>query len=168
MTEPSDSGLFEPPGVVWQRVSPALAVVRRAGLLLLLTPLAAAVVVVAALDLLPRGIWMVLLVAILTLAAWGWWVIGRAVSRIGYAEQDDELYVTRGALFRKLVVVPYGRMQFVDVQAGPLDQLLGIAQVHVHTASPITGAVVPGLPREEAARLRDRLTVSGETKASGL
>lgn len=160
--------LFGPPGVVWQRVSPRLAVVRR-GLLVL-----AAVVVAVALALATRVLGLtgtvlaVALAVLLVVVGWLWWLVGRSVARWGYAESDDELYVTRGALFRKLVVVPYGRMQFVDVQAGPLDQLNGIAQVHVHTASPVTGAVIPGLPAEEAARLRDRLTASGETRTAGL
>jgi membrane protein YdbS with pleckstrin-like domain len=71
-------------------------------------------------------------------------------------------------MFRTLVVVPYGRMQFVDVQAGPVEQLAGIASVHLHTASPGTSARIPGLPAEEAARLRDRLTAMGESWAAGL
>jgi membrane protein YdbS with pleckstrin-like domain len=64
--------------------------------------------------------------------------------------------------------VPYGRMQYVDVEAGPLDQANGIAKLHLHTASPGTTAVIPGLAAEEAARLRDRLTARGESRAAGL
>jgi len=64
--------------------------------------------------------------------------------------------------------VPYGRMQYVDVEAGPLDQLFKIANVHLHTASPGTSARIPGLPAGEAARLRDRLTSQGEAQAAGL
>ena len=79
-----------------------------------------------------------------------------------------ELYITRGALVRTFVAVPYGRMQYVDVNAGPLDRILRIATVHLHTASPGTTAVIPGLPAGEAARLRDRLTELGEARAAGL
>jgi membrane protein YdbS with pleckstrin-like domain len=59
-------------------------------------------------------------------------------------------------------------MQYVDIQAGPLERAYGIASVHLHTASPGTSARIPGLPREEAARLRDRLTSLGEAQAAGL
>ena len=60
-------------------------------------------------------------------------------------------------MFRTLVVVPYGRMQFVDVQAGPVEQIAGIASVHLHTAAPGTSARIPGLPAvgpEQLAELR--------------
>nr|MBA2464710.1 PH domain-containing protein [Nocardioidaceae bacterium] len=94
--------------------------------------------------------------------------VGRSVRRWGYLERDQDLYITRGAWFRRLVVVPYGRMQYVDVQAGPLDRAFGIAQIRLHTASPGTTAHLPGLPAADAARLRDRLTSLGEAQAAGL
>jgi membrane protein YdbS with pleckstrin-like domain len=59
-------------------------------------------------------------------------------------------------------------MQYVDVQAGPLEQAYKVASVHLHTASPGTSARIPGLPTAEAARLRDRLTALGESQAAGL
>ena len=46
--------------------------------------------------------------------------------------------------------------------------MLKIATVHLHTASPGTTAVIPGLTADEAARLRDRLTELGEARAAGL
>ena len=99
---------------------------------------------------------------------WGWVLIGHNARRWGYAELEEDLYITRGALFRRLVVVPYGRMQYVDVQAGPLERAYGIARIQLHTASPGTSAHLPGLPADEAARLRDRLTSLGEAQAAGL
>ncbi len=82
----------------------------------------------------------------LAVATWLWWLIGRQVAAIGYAERADDLLVTRGILFRELVVVPYGRMQLVDVQAGPLDRRFGIARLQLHTAAATTDASIPGLP----------------------
>jgi membrane protein YdbS with pleckstrin-like domain len=160
--------LFAPPGTPWQRVSPRLAVVRRVILTVFLTLGLAVLVAVAVLLPVPAWLPVLLGVLFLALAGWGWWLVGRNVARYGYAELDDELYITRGALFRRLVAVPYGRMQYVDVQAGPVDQLNGIAKVIMHTASPGTTAVIPGLPADEAARLRDRLTALGESQAAGL
>jgi membrane protein YdbS with pleckstrin-like domain len=107
-------------------------------------------------------------VVLLGLAAFGWWVIGRNARAWGYAERDKDLYIKHGALFRELVAVPYGRMQFVDITAGPFEQLYGIASVRLHTASPRTNARIPGLPADEAAWLRDRLTELGESQAAGL
>lgn len=117
---------------------------------------------------LPAGLFVAAGVALLLFALLFWFLIGRSVRRWGYAERDEDLYITRGHLFRRLVVVPYGRMQYVDVQAGPLDRAFGIAQIHLHTASPGTSARIPGLPTDEAARLRDRLTSLGEAQAAGL
>lgn len=160
--------LFAPPDTAWQPVSPALGRMRRT-LLGLATALVLGLVAAAwLLELLPRGLLAVLAAVAILPAAFGWWLIGRNARRWGYAERDDELYITRGALFRTLVVVPYGRMQFVDVQAGPLDRAYGIARIQLHTASPGTSARIPGLPAEEAARLRDRLTSLGEAQAAGL
>jgi uncharacterized protein len=95
-------------------------------------------------------------------------LIDRQWRAIGYAEREDDLLVKRGLMFRQLVVVPYGRMQFVDVNAGPLDRRFGIATVQLHTASAATDASIPGLPPEEAARLRDRLAALGLTRTAGL
>ncbi len=160
--------LFAPPDAAWQRVSPSLGLVRR-GILGVVVVLALLVVLgLALLGLLPGWLVGLALVLVVLGAAWGWWWVDRSVARWGYAEQDGELWITSGAMFRRFVVVPYGRMQFVDVQAGPVDQLVGIAAVHLHTAAPGTSAVIPGLDRAEAGRLRDRLTASGESGAAGL
>ena len=160
--------LFAPPGASWQRVSPRLAVVRR-GLLAVWAGVALLVLLLVwRLELLDGRLAAAGALAVLALAAWGWWLVGRAVARWGYVETAEELAITRGSLHRRLVVVPYGRMQYVDVQAGPLDQLVGLATVQLHTASPGTTATIPGLVPAEAARLRDRLTEMGEAQAAGL
>ena len=86
----------------------------------------------------------------------------------GYAEREDDLLVRRGVLLHRTSVVPYGRMQYVDVTAGPLDRRYGLATVTLHTAAAATDASVPGLRTAEAARLRDRLTALGEARAAGL
>ncbi len=160
--------LFAPPGNDWRPVSPALRRLRRAVLsaaaALLLTVVLAGGLVLGVPGWLVVGMAAVVLVA----AAFGWVVIGRNVRWWGYAERGEDLYIKHGALFREMVAVPYGRMQYVDVTAGPLEQLYGIATVHLHTASPGTSARIPGLPADEAARLRDRLTELGGAHAAGL
>jgi len=64
--------------------------------------------------------------------------------------------------------VPYGRMQYVDVTAGPLDRRLGLAKVVLHTAAAASDAAIPGLPLAEAERLRDRLAALGEARQAGV
>ncbi len=92
----------------------------------------------------------------------------RAVKAWGYAERDHDLLVRHGLLIRRLSIVPYARMQYVDVTAGPLERAFGLATVQLHTAAAASDARVPGLPPAEAARLRDRLTALGEDRAEGL
>jgi len=86
----------------------------------------------------------------------------------GYAERADDLLVRRGVLIRRMSIVPYGRMQFVDVTAGPVDRMFRLATVQLHTAAAATDARIPGLAVEEAHRLRDRLAALGEAQAAGL
>jgi membrane protein YdbS with pleckstrin-like domain len=156
---------FAPDDVDWHRVSRRLATARRLLCLLLVLPAAGFVVI----GLLVHVGWLAGLgVVPLLLLAWAWWVIGRQVAATGYAERDDDLLVRKGILFRSIVVVPYGRMQFVDVQAGPLARRLGFASVQLHTASPGTDAQIPGLSPDEAARLRDRLARRGEARLAGV
>ncbi|HEY6594938.1 MAG TPA: PH domain-containing protein [Asanoa sp.] len=105
-------------------------------------------------------------VALLTL--WRCLVDIRAVRAWGYAERDHDLLVRHGLLLRRLSIVPYARMQFVDVSAGPLERLFDLATVQLHTAAAASDAKVPGLRPAEASRLRDRLTALGEDRAEGL
>ena len=57
---------------------------------------------------------------VVLLGGWIAWLVPRQVRALAYAERADDLLVRRGIMFRSLVVVPYGRMQYVDVNAGPL------------------------------------------------
>lgn len=101
-------------------------------------------------------------------AVWRTIVIFKAVRAWGYAERDNDLLVRHGLLVRRLSIVPYARMQFVDVTAGPLERAFGLATVQLHTAAAASDARIPGLPPDEASRLRDRLTALGEDRAEGL
>ena len=160
---------FAPPGEAWHRVSPKLAVVRRISLMTGMAVLAVALVVLVQLvPELPGWLIPVAAVAWLVGLAWGWWLIGRRVRSIGYAERADDLLVTSGIMYRRLVIVPYGRMQLVDITAGPLERWLGVATVQLHTASAGSDAHIPGLPPEEAGALRDRLAARGEQRSAGL
>jgi len=94
--------------------------------------------------------------------------VSRRFHAWGYAEREDDLLVRRGVMFSRLSVVPYGRMQFIDVTAGPLERSFGLATVRMHTAAAASDARIPGLDRAEAARLRDRLAEVGEAQAAGL
>jgi membrane protein YdbS with pleckstrin-like domain len=158
--------LFAPPVGQWQRVSPKLATIRR---ILILVP--CAVLLAVGVGLAVLVLWWIgagLVVLALVAYGWGWTWAARNQRSWGYAENADDLLVTSGVMFKRLVAIPYGRMQFVDVEAGPLDRAYGVATVTLHTASTETAADIPGLPAAEAIRLRNRLTELGEAHGAGL
>ena len=157
---------FDPTDVTWTPVSRRLIGARLTVAAIVLVPLllAAAVAAIAAGE---AWVWS-FPAAIALLCLWIGWLVPRQVGAMAYAERADDLLVRSGIMFRSMVVVPYGRMQYVDVNAGPLARRFGIATVQLHTAAPATGAAINGLPPNEAARLRDRMASRGEARLAGL
>ena len=92
----------------------------------------------------------------------------RRVRAIGYVLREDDLLFRRGIMFERVIAVPYGRLQLVDVTRGPLLRALGLATLKFVTASVATGVNLPGPPEAEAEALRDRLVELAETRRSGL
>lgn len=158
---------FAPPaGSEWIGVSRRMCTMRRTTVLgpaLLVVGAGAGLLATAR----PMGGALLGVVGLVALGA-GWVAIGRNWRSWGYAERTDDLLVTHGAMFKRLTVVPYGRMQLVDVQAGPFERLFGVVTVKLHTAAATTDARVAGLLPADAVALRDRLTALGEAHAAGL
>ena len=151
----------------WKRVNHRLATGRRA--IAAASVAGATLVGIVVLTAMDYMVWTVpLLAAGIVIFGWLWWLIGRQVRAIGYADRKDDLLVVSGILFRRLVVVPYGRMQQVDVRRGPIERYLGLATVQLHTAAATTDATIPGLDPDEAGRLRDQLAALGELRSAGL
>jgi uncharacterized protein len=151
----------------WRHPSDRLRTLRRVQVVVLALPVAVAAGLALGLGVaLWAGVVGAVVVAVAAVAADV--LLGRRVAAWGYAERDDDLLVQRGLLVRRLSVVPYGRMQFVDVVAGPFERAFGLATVRLHTAAAATDARIPGLRSDEAARLRDQLASLGEAHAAGL
>jgi hypothetical protein len=92
----------------------------------------------------------------------------RRVRAIGYMLRADDLVFRRGLMFRRVVAVPYGRMQLVDINRGPLDRAVGLSELKFVTAAASTGVVIPGLPEQDAEELRDTLVALAESRRAGL
>ncbi len=107
-------------------------------------------------------------VVVVALGATLSWFLRRRFRAWRYQERNEDLIVARGVMVQRLSVVPYGRMQFVEVTAGPVERLFQLSTVKLHTAAAASDARIPGLERAEAARLRDRLTELGESMAAGM
>jgi membrane protein YdbS with pleckstrin-like domain len=154
-----------PDTVQWRPISPRYYVVR------LLT--LAAWVLVVTIGCVVTGVlwsaWFFLAAAAMLLAGGIRAVfMRRSIRAWGYAERAEDLLVRHGLLIRRLSIVPYARMQFVDVTAGPIERAAGLATVTLHTAAAASDATVPGLEAAEATRLRDRLAALGEIREEGL
>jgi membrane protein YdbS with pleckstrin-like domain len=74
-----------------------------------------------------------------------------------WSDLPEALELHRGVIVHRASYVPYHRIQQIDVERGPLERSLGLAQLVVRTASATTDAAVPGLAEDEAVRLRTRL-----------
>jgi uncharacterized protein len=153
--------------VEWLRPSPRLASMRRVEVAVV----AVCVALIAGGALLASGLWLWAAVVVVVALAGGAvtaMLVERRVRTWGYAERADDLLVQHGLLVARLSVVPYGRMQFIDVTAGPVERAYGLVTVKLHTAAAATDARIPGLTEETGRGLRDRLASLGEANASGL
>ena len=149
----------------WRPVSPMLTRVRLITTAVVVLPL---LLVTLGLGLFVSR-WVLLgSLAVLLVGLWAAWLVRRQVSAISWVELEEEIVIRKGRMFRSLVSVPYGRLQYVDIQSGPLARANGIASCEIHTASPESGGSLPGLPVAEAEALRSRLAARGEAQRAGL
>lgn len=82
----------------------------------------------------------------------------RVYRRLGYAIDGRLLRTVRGWLFHTDTVVPFVRVQHIDVTQGPVDKMFGTASLIVHTAGTHNSiVVVPGLAPGRAAEIRDAI-----------
>ena len=171
---PSAHEPIDPPDVVWNRVSEKLITLRMIGWLIGFLVALAIFCLPLLLKLLgpwsPLPLWVAwaLPAAVVVIGIWRLLLIPRQVRAIGYAERHEDLLIRQGLFFQRVMVVPYGRMQYVDISVGPIERAVGLASLKLHTASPGTNATLVGLPTDEAARLREQLSSLGEAKLAGL
>jgi len=150
----------------WHQISPRYVVSQfvQNGIFLALV-LAAALVVSLVFEQLwvwiPAGV--ILLVTAFTLI-----ILPRQARAIGYMLRDDDIVFRKGILWQRIIAVPYGRMQLVDITHGPLDRAFGVAQLKMVTAAATTGVQIPGLTQQAAQSLRDTLIEVAETRRTGL
>jgi membrane protein YdbS with pleckstrin-like domain len=151
----------------WSHPSPGLWRMRRFELVAVTVVIAAVVGAIcgAAIGALAGIVGVIVVVLAGAMASW---FVRNRFRAWRYQERHEDLVVARGVLVRRLSVVPYGRMQFVEVTAGPVERLFRLSTVKLHTAAAASDARIPGLERDESTRLRDRLTELGESRAAGM
>lgn len=142
---------------VWRRIDHRWVTMRRIQQALLWTVLIIAVTLTCFIAGAPGWLTASAGGAALLIGGYRVWVQERLWRTWGYAETADELFVRHGLLTRQTVVVPYGRMQTVDLAQGPLERRFGLARVKLVTASMGGTGQIEGLPLEAARDLVDRL-----------
>ncbi|WP_297740851.1 PH domain-containing protein [uncultured Tessaracoccus sp.] len=168
---PSMDTLFAPPAEQWQPISRKYLTVKLISIAIIWTILGGAMLVgayfAASAARMPWIFW-VALVGVLALVTWRFVRAPRVWKRWGYAERDEDVYVTQGLWHRELTCVPYGRMQLVEVSAGPIERMFGLASVQMVTASSSGSITIPGLDREAAEAIRDRFINRGQHLRAGI
>jgi membrane protein YdbS with pleckstrin-like domain len=157
---------LELPETGWHRVSPKYIVVDLVGAIITGVILVVATAIPAYLtDIL--WLWAIpaaaALISLITIA-----LVPRRVKSIGYILRSDDLLFRRGLMYQRFVSVPYGRMQLVDINRGPVARLVGLSELRFVTAAAATGVVIPGLTSADAESLRDNLVELAESRRAGL
>ena len=149
--EQSDEG-----GDALTPLHPNYVKVVRLGTLLFVLPFVIGALILEFAGALPRGAFLapVLLLAI--------WLIIRAPLRRyharGYQMGGDRLRVVRGLLFQSDTVVPFGRVQHIDVHQGPIERAYGLGTLVLHTAGNHNASVsLPGLAHSDALAMREEI-----------
>jgi len=85
----------------------------------------------------------------------------------GVTLRHEDVLVRWGVLWKRMVAIPFNRIQHVDSHSGPIERSFGLANLVIHTAGSHLGAIsVPGLPIDQAEALRDYLSKVGHSHAN--
>jgi uncharacterized protein len=132
-----------------------IKVMRIVGGIMAVVPLVGAGVLEFA-QLLPPG--AIIIPLLFLLLYWVWVVPKRRYDRWGYDAGLDRLRIARGYLFYSDTVVPFGRIQHMDVDQGPIERRYDLATFSAHTAGTHGSTItLPGLKHADALALRERI-----------
>ncbi|GAA2517226.1 PH domain-containing protein [Rarobacter incanus] len=146
----------------WEPLAPAMRTIKQLGA-------AAAFLVIALIPVIFAiifGRWWIWAIAggVVALALVNAALIPRRVRAFGFMCREDDLVIREGVMLRTLTVIPYGRIQTVNVASGPWLRRAGLSSVTIATASSQTQGGISGIPTARAAALRDHLTAAGEAR----
>ena len=128
----------------------------RLGTLLLVLPFVIGALVLEFAGILPRGAFIapILLLALYLIVR----TPLRRYHARGYQMGVDRLRVVRGLIFRSDTVVPFGRVQHIDVHQGPVERAYGLGTLVLHTAGNHNASVsLPGLGHADALAMREEI-----------
>ena len=150
----------------WHQISPKYVVAEVILRVIGLVVVAIAAYAVANLSHQPWSWFVAAIIAIVILVELV--ILPRQAKAIGYMLRADDIVFRRGILWQRMIAVPYGRMQLVDITRGPVDRAFGIAKLKLVTAAATTGVEIPGMTEAAAEALRDTLIDVAEMRRTGL
>jgi len=165
VTTPAPAAIDPIPGE-WQRVSPKYVTVELLGCLI--SAVLASGAVSAPYWATREPLFLLLPVAMFLIHVVIALFIPRRVRALGYQLRADDLVFRKGIMFLRIVAVPYGRMQLVDITRGPVARAFGLAELKLVTAAAASHVTIPGLVEADAEALRDRLVELAESRRAGL
>ncbi|WP_315299542.1 PH domain-containing protein [uncultured Actinomyces sp.] len=166
MSPRNATDVLSPAGIEFQHVSPRLAALRLGNALAACGALCGAISGLVLIVGIPALWWLMLVPALIALLCL--WLIPAQVRALRYALAETDFVIRRGVINRSLTLVPYGRIQYVDIKQGPVQRFMGIATIKLSTASAKTDATLSGVPVADAVGLRDVLAERGSAELMGL
>lgn len=183
----SDSSTHEGEGTVtategeWVRAHPSYTKIRLiqvAGFFITLVGVFTALTVMFEMmrssDVLPKTTWLSALTGAIAavLVVWCiWWaaLLPRRTRALGYSLRPNHLMARQGVLFRHVTSIPYGRIQYVDVDSGPLERAHHLVRLTIRTAG-VTASKVTlyGIPTECGQQLRELLIRHADERMAAL
>ena len=125
-------------------------------------------------DVLPKTTWLSALTGAIAavLLVWGIWraaLLPRRTRALGYSLRPNHLMARQGVLFRHVTSIPYGRIQYVDVDSGPLERAHHLVRLTIRTAG-VTASKVTlyGIPTECGQQLRELLIRRADERMAAL
>jgi hypothetical protein len=107
------------------------------------------------------GIYVSSLILLPLMGLIAWAVIAlpwRRYAARGYTMGEDRLRVVKGVIFHRDTLVPFGRVQHIDVERGPIERYYGLATLRLHTAGTHNATVsLPGLAEADALAMREAI-----------
>lgn len=70
---------------------------------------------------------------------------------------DDAIELRHGVISTRASVVPYHRIQQIDIHRDPVDRILGLSKLILRTAAATSDATLPGIAAPHADELRHAL-----------
>jgi uncharacterized protein len=138
------------------KLDPAYITTMRIGLALWFAPFVIGTVIFETLQPLPFGVLLVPAIILYVFAAFV--VPKRKYQHWNYEMGSDRLRIVRGYMFYRDTVVPFGRIQHIDVDQGPIDRRYDLATLTVHTAGNHNSTVaLPGLRHMDALAMREKI-----------